>query len=142
MNTCGGISQIRAAARDVITMTGRGSVRAVAGDVRHSAALSGRFSGGRFPRAEALGCSVFALRAMQKSQTTLLPPDQGLATNAPFQSPEGRTENSPGLQAWDCSLDILLARRAKRKQPRPSGLGKPGPKRIALTAEIFRRELI
>jgi hypothetical protein len=35
-------------------------------NVRHSAALSGRFSRGRPPRAEALGYSLFALRATPK----------------------------------------------------------------------------
>jgi hypothetical protein len=39
---------------------GSAAVPAYAG---HSAAPSGRFSRGRLPRAEALGCSVFALRA-------------------------------------------------------------------------------
>jgi hypothetical protein len=40
-----------------------------------------------------------------------------------FQSLEGRREDSPGLQAWDCSLNVFIARRAKTEQPRPSGLG-------------------
>jgi hypothetical protein len=34
--------------------------------------LIGRFSRGRLPRAEALGCSVFALWAMQNVQTPVL----------------------------------------------------------------------
>ena len=38
-------------------------------NVRHSAALSGRFLGDAFPGPKALGCSVCALRAMGNVQT-------------------------------------------------------------------------
>jgi hypothetical protein len=36
-------------------------------NARHSVALSGRLSSARIPRAKALGCSIFALRAMPRS---------------------------------------------------------------------------
>jgi hypothetical protein len=65
-------------------------------DARHSAAHSGRFSRGRLLRAEALGCSVFALRATAECPNS---------TQAEFYSarsqrivPEGRLIPQPRVE--------------------------------------------